>query len=156
HNYDYAPIVGTHWMHSHHGLQAQRQMNAPLIVHSAEDLKADAQEVVLFLDDFTFKDPEEILASLTGGKPAGPIEMAGMAKTKDGGMQMNGGMDMKGMSSEAMKGMSSDTGMKGMAMGPASGDVAADPAMKGMPADSGMVMSVRDLNDIDFDAFLCN
>src|SRR5258706_7324945 len=33
--YDYAPIPGTYWMHSHHGLQEQRLMTAPLIVHNA-------------------------------------------------------------------------------------------------------------------------
>jgi hypothetical protein len=29
--YDYAPRPGTHWMHSHHGLQEQRLMAAPLV-----------------------------------------------------------------------------------------------------------------------------
>src|ERR1700738_1924381 len=49
HSYDYAPIAGTYWMHSHHGLQEQSLMTAPLIVHSAEDMRADRQEVVLML-----------------------------------------------------------------------------------------------------------
>lgn len=66
-NYDFAPRTGTHWMHSHHGLQEQRLMAAPLIVHSADDLRADVQEVTVLLHDFTFRDPEEILAELTGG-----------------------------------------------------------------------------------------
>ena len=63
-SYDFAPTPGTHWMHSHQGLQAQRQMNAPLIVRTVEDERADVQEVVLFLDDFSFTPPEEILANL--------------------------------------------------------------------------------------------
>jgi FtsP/CotA-like multicopper oxidase with cupredoxin domain len=65
--YDFAPRPGTHWMHSHHGLQEQRLMAAPLIVHGADDLTADEQEVVVLLHDFTFRDPAEILAELTGG-----------------------------------------------------------------------------------------
>src|SRR4030088_2733404 len=43
HSYDYAPIPGTFWMHSHQGMQEQSLMTAPLIVHSAEDLRADRQ-----------------------------------------------------------------------------------------------------------------
>ncbi len=66
-SYDFDPRPGTHWMHSHHGLQEQSLMAAPLIVHSAEDMSADIQEVVVLLHDFTFRDPAEILAELTGG-----------------------------------------------------------------------------------------
>src|SRR4051812_1353787 len=53
-SYDYAPITGTFWMHSHQGLQEQSLMSAPLIVHSVEDMRADRQEVVLMLHDFSF------------------------------------------------------------------------------------------------------
>ena len=45
--YDYAPIPGTYWMHSHHDMQEQGLMTAPLIVHSAAELREDRQEVVL-------------------------------------------------------------------------------------------------------------
>src|SRR6202022_1505581 len=38
HSYDYAPIAGTYWMHSHHGMQEQSLMTAPLIVRSAEEV----------------------------------------------------------------------------------------------------------------------
>ena len=65
--YDYRPTPGTHWMHSHHGLQEQALLAAPLIVHSEEDLAADVQEVTVLLHDFSFRQPEEILAGLTGG-----------------------------------------------------------------------------------------
>jgi FtsP/CotA-like multicopper oxidase with cupredoxin domain len=68
-SYDYAPIPGTYWMHSHHGMQEQSLMTAPLIVRSAEDMRADRQEVVLLLHDFSFRTPEELLAGLT--KPRG-------------------------------------------------------------------------------------
>ncbi|KAA0583204.1 multicopper oxidase domain-containing protein [Azospirillum sp. B21] len=65
-SYDFAPRTGTHWMHSHHGLQEQLLMAAPLVVRSADDLRADEQEVTILLHDFTFRDPAEVLASLTG------------------------------------------------------------------------------------------
>jgi FtsP/CotA-like multicopper oxidase with cupredoxin domain len=64
-SYDYAPIAGTYWMHSHQGMQEQSLMTAPLIVRSAEDMRADRQEVVLMLHDFSFRTPEELLAGLT-------------------------------------------------------------------------------------------
>src|SRR5713101_1262745 len=64
--YDYAPIPGTYWMHSHHGLQEQSLLTAPLIVHDVVELREDRQEVVLMLHDFTFRTPEEVLAGLTG------------------------------------------------------------------------------------------
>jgi hypothetical protein len=40
-------------------------MTAPLIVRSAEDMRADRQEVVRMLHDFSFKTPDELLAGLT-------------------------------------------------------------------------------------------
>jgi FtsP/CotA-like multicopper oxidase with cupredoxin domain len=63
--YDFEPRPpGTHWMHSHLGLQEQRLMAAPLIIRRPEELRADVQEVVVMLHDFTFRDPDEILAEL--------------------------------------------------------------------------------------------
>src|SRR5712672_3343294 len=64
-SYDYAPIAGTYWMHSHQGMQEQSLMTAPLIVRSIEDMRADRQEVVLMLHDFSFRTPNELLAGLT-------------------------------------------------------------------------------------------
>lgn len=57
---------GTHWMHSHHELQEQRLLAAPLIVRDADDTSRDEQEVVVVLHDFTFRDPSEVLSELTG------------------------------------------------------------------------------------------
>src|SRR5882724_491431 len=65
-SYDYVPIAGTFWMHSHQGLQEQSLMTAPLIVHDVAELREDRQEVVLMLHDFTFRTPDEVLAGLTG------------------------------------------------------------------------------------------
>jgi len=42
-------------MHSHHDMQEQSLMTAPLIVHSAAEVREDRQEVVLMLHDFTFR-----------------------------------------------------------------------------------------------------
>ena len=52
--YDFVPLAGTHWMHSHHGLQEQRLMTAPMIVRSAADYREDRQQVVVMLHDFSF------------------------------------------------------------------------------------------------------
>jgi FtsP/CotA-like multicopper oxidase with cupredoxin domain len=87
--YDYAPIPGTFWMHSHQSMQEQQLMAAPLIVHDAASRAADVQETVLLLHDFSFKSPDELMHGLTS-------QAGGMA-----------GMDMAGMD------------MAGMAMGPA-------------------------------------
>jgi FtsP/CotA-like multicopper oxidase with cupredoxin domain len=100
-SYDYAPIAGTYFMHSHQGLQEQSLMTAPLIVRSAEDLRADRQEVVLMLHDFSFKMPDELLAYLTKSKSA---------MTKSGAHSMN-------MDSGSMDAMDSGT-MAAMNMGP--------------------------------------
>ena len=108
--YDFAPRPGTHWMHSHHGLQEQHLMAAPLIVRRAADVAADVQEVVVLLHDFTFRDPVEILAELGGmamdhgghGMPEG--EMAGMdhGTMNQGAMNHDtGGMDLNDVEYDA-------------------------------------------------------
>jgi FtsP/CotA-like multicopper oxidase with cupredoxin domain len=106
-SYDYAPIAGTYWMHSHQGMQEQSLMTAPLIVHSAEDMRADQQEVVLMLHDFSFRTPEELLAGLTkssGGQSA-------MPKTAMSD-KMNMGSASKGaMNSRTMGAMNMGPGM---------------------------------------------
>jgi FtsP/CotA-like multicopper oxidase with cupredoxin domain len=82
--YDYAPRPGTHWMHSHHGLQEQVLMAAPLIVRTPEDAAADVQELIVMLHDFSFRDPAEILGELTGAKDTKPGgTMPGMSMPAD-------------------------------------------------------------------------
>src|SRR5437016_5525873 len=100
-SYDYAPIAGTYWMHSHQGMQEQSLMTAPLIVHSAEDMRADRQEVVLVLHDFSFRTPDELLAGLTksnGSQSAMPKNGMGnnmnMGSGSMGAMNMESGMAM--------------------------------------------------------------
>ena len=96
--FDFMARRGTHWMHSHHGLQEQALLTAPLVVR--EDSSADAQEVTLLLNDFSFRSPEEILEGLTG--------MSGM----DHGSM--GGMDHGGMGSMSMGDMPMMDMMSGM------------------------------------------
>src|SRR6267143_4980033 len=98
-SYDYAPIAGTYWMHSHQGMQEQSLMPAPLIVRSAENMRADRQEVVLLLHDFSFHTPEELLAGLTksdSGQSAMPKSSMGnnmnMGSASMGAMDMGSGM----------------------------------------------------------------
>ena len=59
--------AGTHWMHSHLGLQEQLLLAAPLIVRDPGEADEDRQEVVLMLQDFTFRDPADVLAELRRG-----------------------------------------------------------------------------------------
>src|SRR5712692_4187533 len=101
HSYDYAPIPGTFWMHSHQGMQEQSLMTAPLIVHSAEDMRADRQEVVLMLHDFSFHALDELLAGLTksnGSQSAMPKSGMGnnmnMGSGSMSAMNMGSGMAM--------------------------------------------------------------
>lgn len=127
-SYDFAPRTGTHWMHSHHGLQEQLLMAAPLVVRSADDLRADEQEVTILLHDFTFRDPAEVLASLTG--PAGG--------TGNGGHGSHGSMGHGTMGHGSHGSMNhGQTGHGSMG--------------HGMPG--GMAM---DLNDVEYDAYLAN
>jgi FtsP/CotA-like multicopper oxidase with cupredoxin domain len=94
-SYDYAPIPGTYWMHSHHGMQEQSLMTAPLIVRSAEDMRADRQEVVLLLHDFSFQTPEELLAGLTkSSHNQSAMPKSGVDKAMNMGSGSMGGMNM--------------------------------------------------------------
>ena len=71
--YDYAfPLTsaGTHWMHSHQGLQEQALLAAPLIVRDPAEADLDEQEVVIMLQDVTFKPAEQWLEDLRGGHGA--------------------------------------------------------------------------------------
>ena len=59
-----AKPAGTRWMHSHFGLQEQNLLSAPFIVRETAAIKADHQEVVLMLDDFTWRTPQVVFESL--------------------------------------------------------------------------------------------
>jgi FtsP/CotA-like multicopper oxidase with cupredoxin domain len=91
---------GTFWMHSHQGLQEQSLLAAPLIIRDQRD-RADQQEVIVMLADFSFTPPDQIFATLkksdnmAGMKGAAPVpvanEMKGMSKA---GQAMAPGMSM--------------------------------------------------------------
>ena len=65
-------------------------------MHSAEDMRADRQEVVLMLDDFSFRTPDELLAGLTKSNSS----QSAMPKS---------GMDTMNMGSGSMGAMNSGT-----------------------------------------------
>ena len=95
---------GTHWMHSHVGLQEQLMLAAPLIIRETAEPVFDEQEHVAMLHDFTFRDPQEILEELTGGGGAHAGHSQPKAATdssKMPGMDMSG-MDMSGMDMSGM------------------------------------------------------
>jgi FtsP/CotA-like multicopper oxidase with cupredoxin domain len=96
-SYDFAPRAGTHWMHSHHGLQEQLLLAAPLVVRGEADAVADRQEVIVLLHDFSFREPDEILSSLAGSTT---MAHGGMGM----GMSMPG-TDHSGMAMPGMGGM---------------------------------------------------
>src|SRR5882757_1899715 len=119
-SYDYAPIPGTYWMHSHHDMQEQRLLTAPLVVEDVATLREDRQDIVLMLHDFTFRTPDEVLAGLTGTSVA---DAHALAQRTEGAGRDNGGNGQ----STAMAGLiTPGTAMPGMNM-----SRAPDPAMQG-------------------------
>jgi len=131
--YDFAARPGTFWMHSHIPEQEIGLLAAPLIVRRPEELAADRQEVVMFLHDFTFRTPQEVLAEVSGGTAMDHTRMDHSAPPMAG---MPGMPGMSGMGD--MAGMGNMPSMMG--------------GMSGMMG-GGMAM---DLNDFDFDAYLAN
>lgn len=99
--YDFAPRSGTHWMHSHIGLQEQLLLAAPLIVRTTDEIQADVQEVIMFLADFTFRDPTELLDALKRGQESG--DMPGMNGDSKPTPAMPGMESMPGMPATAQK-----------------------------------------------------
>ncbi|MEX6506074.1 multicopper oxidase family protein [Jiella sp. M17.18] len=140
--YDFAARPGTHWMHSHQGLQEQLLLAAPLVVRTPEEALDDRQEVTVLLQDFSFRGPTEILAGLTG-------ETADTATVHQG---MNHGsmvMTPPPAMDHEMEGMNGS--MPGMPMRHAAPGNGASSAMSMMQG-AGMM----DLNDVEYDAFLAN
>lgn len=130
---------GTHWMHSHSGLQEQLLMAAPLIVRDPAERGKDEQEVVVLFHDFTFRDPAEIFAGLKGGghgassAPAAADPHAGHGTAPMGqSMQQQMRQMMPGMNHGGADGQGEHGGMT---MSPA-------------PA--------AHLYDVEYDAFLAN
>lgn len=106
--YDFAARPGTHWMHAHIPEHEMGLLAAPLIVRRPEDVAADRQEVTLFLHDFSFKPPAEVLAEITGGASMAAMDHSQMGQDGMAGMDI-GNMDMGTMATGG-------TDMSGMAM----------------------------------------
>jgi FtsP/CotA-like multicopper oxidase with cupredoxin domain len=121
---------GTRWMHSHFGLQEQNLLAAPLIVREKSAIQSGLQEVVMFLEDFSWTKPSQIFEELRKPKP-----MAAMGGQSGGG-QSGGGM------SGTMPNMAQGSGSMNM------------PGMTGMNMGGGA--AAPDLNDVTYDAFLAN
>jgi FtsP/CotA-like multicopper oxidase with cupredoxin domain len=92
--------TGTHWMHSHVGLQEQKLLAAPLIIREKGEALFDEQEHVIMLHDFTFREPAEILAELQGGNGMKPMDHSKMDHSK-----MDHGTNGAGMMPETMAAM---------------------------------------------------
>lgn len=121
--------AGTFWMHSHHGLQEQRLLAAPLIVRDPQESAADIQEVVVIFHDFSFRDPAEIFAALRGVAPA----HAGHGDTGHGATAVPHQQRAAGVHAESAHG-------------------AGHAAM----AHAGGTMAAIHLHDVNYDAFLAN
>lgn len=101
HDYDFAvALPGTNWMHSHHALQEQALMAAPLIVRDPKEATLDEQEVVVLLHDFTFQVPDEVLSKLSKGMSHDHGAMAGGAADPHASHDMS-----QPMASQPMAGM---------------------------------------------------
>ena len=140
---------GTYWMHSHFNLaQTQKLMSAPLIIRAPEELRADEQEVVVILNDFTFRDADEILAQLQGRVKGKTARQGGMNMEAAAGTESAGGGSMAGMPGMSMTGNATSemSGMPGMSM---QQETVQPPAAAG---GAGKM----DVNDVDFDAYLAN
>jgi FtsP/CotA-like multicopper oxidase with cupredoxin domain len=106
HDYDFAvALPGTNWMHSHHVLQEQSLMAAPLIVRDPKEAALDEREVVILLHDFTFRLPDQILGDLSKGMSHDHGAMAGGADDPHAGHDMSNmpisGMDLNDVSYDA-------------------------------------------------------
>lgn len=99
-SYDFRARAGTHWMHAHVPAHEMLLLAAPLIVRSPADVAADRREVTLFLHDFSFRAPEDVLADITQGSAMAGMDHGQMHGTATGGEMQ--GMDMSGMSGMAM------------------------------------------------------
>jgi FtsP/CotA-like multicopper oxidase with cupredoxin domain len=96
-DYDFpARPPGTRWMHAHFGLQEQDLLAAPLIVREKNAIKSGVQEVVIFLEDFTWTKPSLIFEELRKPKPMAPTTSSGMTGSGMAGSGMTGsGSSMK-------------------------------------------------------------
>jgi FtsP/CotA-like multicopper oxidase with cupredoxin domain len=140
-----ATPAGTHWYHSHAGVQYSDGLFAPLIVDEPTPLaKYDREEIVL-INDWFLKQSDEILAGLLTGSD---MKMGdGKPMAKDDGMKAG---EMKGMKADAKKSMQSASNT---AKADEKKSVMVKPGMKG----GGMKMGgAADYGDVPFESGLIN
>lgn len=104
-DFDFPPLAGTHWMHSHFPVQEMQLLAAPLIVRTADDLAADRQEVVMILQDFSFTSPEELMANIEHDPGHGAMDHGAMDHSSSGGMMGRMMNRMMGGDDTSMSGM---------------------------------------------------
>jgi FtsP/CotA-like multicopper oxidase with cupredoxin domain len=147
--YDYGFALarpGTNWMHSHHGLQEQRLLAAPLIVRDPGEANADVQDVVVMFHDFTFRDADEILAGLRGtGHGAGAHGTAVQGAGDQASASHGARPDRRVMDPVTSAPGSGHGGTDHAAMGHGSGGGAMGAGGAG-----------AHLHDVEYDAFLAN
>lgn len=84
------PDAGTHWFHSHVGVQLDRGLYAPIIVEDPADGADYDTELVVVLDDWldgTGRTPDTVLADLIkNGMNMGGMDHGGMPGMDHGGM----------------------------------------------------------------------
>jgi FtsP/CotA-like multicopper oxidase with cupredoxin domain len=88
-------------MHSHFGLQEQGMMTAPLVFKDVPGPQDQEQDVVMLLNDFTVRDPMDILTELQSSPPT--TEPGGAMKLGSGSGQPMSGMAMGGGASGMTK-----------------------------------------------------
>ncbi|HEY2881406.1 MAG TPA: multicopper oxidase family protein [Pirellulales bacterium] len=153
-----ATPAGTHWYHSHTGVQYSDGLFGPLIVDEATPPAKYDREETLLINDWFLAQSDAILAGLLkkSDKMAG---MAGAKKADDDKSMPKGTGDMKGMAAKdagkKTDGMKSVMAPKAAKPDMAKGDMAkSDGAKSGM---AGMAMGAKpDYGDVPFESGLIN
>jgi FtsP/CotA-like multicopper oxidase with cupredoxin domain len=115
-NYDFEPLPGTFWMHSHFPVQEMQLLAAPLIVRSRADLAADRQEVVMILQDFSFTSPDELMENIAHDDGHGGMDHGAMGHG-NGAMDHGNGNGAMGHGDGGHGGMGHDMGDQGTMQG---------------------------------------
>jgi len=104
-----ATPAGTHWYHSHVGVQYGNGLFGPLVIDEPAPPAHYDREEILIINDWFLRPAEEILAGLVGPQHGSP--MAGMkgpamkSPAMKGSVMKDAGMNGGAMTGRAMKGM---------------------------------------------------
>jgi multicopper oxidase len=154
-----ATPAGTHWYHSHTGVQYSDGLFGPLIVDEATPpAKYDREEIVL-INDWFVEQSDALLAGLLKAGDAGSSETASMkmdakkinGDAKSATADKAAGMATSNMTGGAMKNMS---GTQSVMKSSQKNNGDAKAAVKGGMA--GMAMGKPDFGDVPFESGLIN